>query len=85
MLEETIKQRTIEVVKQKDEAEKQRAEAEIQRAEAERQKILVEEKNRDITDSINYAKRIQTAVLQEEEYVSLHLPEHFISSNPKTL
>jgi serine phosphatase RsbU (regulator of sigma subunit) len=85
MLEQTIQQRTIEVVKQKDEAEKQRAEAEKQRAEAEKQKILVEEKNKSITDSINYAKRIQRALLQEEEYVSMHLPEHFILFKPKDI
>jgi len=78
MLEETIKQRTLEVVKEKDEAEKQRAEAE-------KQKILVEEKNKSITDSINYAKRIQRALLQEEEYVSMHLPEHFILFKPKDI
>ena len=71
MLEQTIKQRTLEVVKQKDEAEKQ--------------KILVEEKNKDITDSINYAKRIQRALLKEEEHVSKHLPEHFILFKPKDI
>jgi serine phosphatase RsbU (regulator of sigma subunit)/tetratricopeptide (TPR) repeat protein len=51
----------------------------------EKQKKLVEEKNRDIIDSINYAKRIQLALLKEEEHVSEHLPEHFILFKPKDI
>ncbi len=50
----------------------------------ERNKI-VEEKNKDILDSINYAKRIQTALLKEEERVSMHLPDHFILFKPKDI
>ena len=46
---------------------------------------VVEEKNKDITDSINYAKRIQRALLKEEEYVSKHLPDHFILFKPKDI
>lgn len=34
-------------------------------------------------DSIHYAKRIQNALLREEEHVSPHLPEHFIIFLPK--
>ena len=45
----------------------------------------MEEKNKDITDSINYAIRIQRALLKEEEYVSKHLPEHFILFKPKDI
>jgi len=50
-----------------------------------KQKKEVEEKNKDITDSINYAKRIQRALLKEEEYVSKHLPDHFILFKPKDI
>lgn len=46
---------------------------------------LVEDKNKDIIDSINYAKRIQKALLKEEKHVSLHLPEHFILFKPKDI
>lgn len=45
----------------------------------------VEEKNKDIIDSINYAKRIQEALLKEEEHISEHLPEHFILFKPKDI
>lgn len=46
---------------------------------------LVEDKNKDIIDSINYAKRIQVALLKEEKHVSKHLPEHFILFKPKDI
>jgi tetratricopeptide (TPR) repeat protein len=51
----------------------------------EQQRKIIEEKNKSITDSINYAKRIQDALLREEEHVSLHLPEHFILFIPKDI
>jgi serine phosphatase RsbU (regulator of sigma subunit) len=41
------------------------------------------EKHKEITDSINYAKRIQTALFKDEEYVSRHLPEHYILFKPR--
>jgi len=53
--------------------------------ETELQKKIIEEKNKDITDSIHYAKRIQDALLREEEHVSMHLPEHFILFIPKDI
>lgn len=50
-----------------------------------KQKITIEEKNKDIIDSINYAKRIQNALLKEEEHVSKHLPAHFVLFKPKDI
>lgn len=43
------------------------------------------EKNREIIDSIHYARRIQNALLKEEEHVSEHLPDHFILFKPKDI
>jgi serine phosphatase RsbU (regulator of sigma subunit) len=43
------------------------------------------EKHAEISDSINYAKRIQQALFREEEYVTPHLPEHFILFKPKNV
>jgi serine phosphatase RsbU (regulator of sigma subunit) len=51
----------------------------------ERQKAIVDEKQREIIDSITYAKRIQLALLKDEEHVSKHLPEHFIFYKPKDI
>jgi serine phosphatase RsbU (regulator of sigma subunit) len=58
---------------------------ENQKALVEDQKKIVEEKNKDIIDSINYAQRIQKALLKEEERVSMHLPDHFILFKPKDI
>ena len=46
-------------------------------------KNIIETKNKDITDSINYAKKIQDAILPEEEYISNALPNSFIFFKPR--
>lgn len=51
----------------------------------EKQSQIMHERNREITDSILYAAKIQQAILQEEEYVSKHLPEHFVLFKPKDI
>jgi serine phosphatase RsbU (regulator of sigma subunit) len=51
----------------------------------EQQKSLLEQRNKEIVESIRYAQRIQQAVLKEENYVSEHLPEHFIYYKPKDI
>ena len=43
------------------------------------------EKNKAITDSIHYAKRIQTALLTSETYIKKHLPDFFILNVPKDI
>jgi serine phosphatase RsbU (regulator of sigma subunit) len=45
----------------------------------------IEEKNREITDSIRYALRIQQAVLPQEEVYKEFMPEHFIFFRPKDI
>ncbi|MFB6258612.1 MAG: SpoIIE family protein phosphatase [Flavobacteriales bacterium] len=47
------------------------------------QKEQVEAAHQEINDSIDYAQRIQDALLQSEEYVSTHLPAHFILFKPQ--
>ena len=63
-LEQIVKERTEEVVRQKDE---------------------IAEKNESITASIEYAKRIQTAILPSSEYANEILPEHFILFRPRDI
>lgn len=41
-------------------------------------KEIISEKNKDISDNINYAKRIQNALMPTEEYLSKLLPESFL-------
>jgi serine phosphatase RsbU (regulator of sigma subunit)/Tfp pilus assembly protein PilF len=51
----------------------------------EHQKTLVEEKNKDITDSIHYAQRIQKAILPSAEYQKRLLPDSFTFFRPKDI
>jgi serine phosphatase RsbU (regulator of sigma subunit)/ligand-binding sensor domain-containing protein len=70
-LEATIKERTAEVVSQKEEIE--------------HQKEILEEKNQDIMDSIKYAKHIQDAILPEEEELKEEFSDAFILFRPKDI
>ena len=45
------------------------------------QKHLVEEKHKEITDSINYAERIQRSFLATKEHLNANLNEYFILFN----
>jgi len=73
----TNKQKKI-ISSQKDEVEKERHKAEVQ-------KDLVEEKNKEIMDSINYAKRIQSAILPPSKVVKEYLQDSFILYKPKDI
>ena len=64
ILEQIVRDRTSEVVRQKN---------------------IVEEKNATITDSIEYAKNIQQAVLPAEEDIAKHFQNHFILYEPKDI
>jgi serine phosphatase RsbU (regulator of sigma subunit) len=75
-LEGLVEERTKEVVIQKQDAEKQR---DI----AERQKELVEQAHREITDSINYAERIQRSFLATNDILDKNLEEYFVFFQPK--
>ena len=48
-------------------------------------KVELEEKNKDMTDSINYAKRIQEAILPSKEAIHAVFPESFILYKPKDI
>lgn len=54
-------------------------------AEIVKQKEEIEYKNRNITDSINYAKRIQEAILPHYEVMRSRFPESFILYKPKDI
>jgi serine phosphatase RsbU (regulator of sigma subunit)/tetratricopeptide (TPR) repeat protein len=49
------------------------------------QKQLVEEKNKSISDSINYAKRLQSAILPARERLQEVFPKHFLVYKPKDI
>ena len=48
-----------------------------------KQKLVIEEKQQEITDSINYAKRIQDAMMTSLVYLKDTLPKSFILFKPK--
>lgn len=56
-----------------------------QKSEVEKQKHIIEEKNKDITASINYAKRIQQAKLPKKEEIYSALPNCFVLFKPKDI
>ncbi len=54
-------------------------------AEITHQKEEIEEKNHHITSSIEYASRIQQALLPPEELITEYLPDHFILYKPRDI
>ncbi len=45
----------------------------------------IHRKNKDITDSINYARRIQNAILPTDDEFRKHLPQSFVLFRPKSI
>lgn len=58
---------------------------EEQKTEIAGQKKIVEEQHRDIVDSINYALRIQHAVMPSKEYLKELFPESFLIYKPRDI
>ena len=65
--------------------EKQNVQIKIQKEEIEKQRDLAHQQKKDITDSIEYAKRIQTALLPPLSFIRRSLPEHFILFKPRDI
>ncbi|RPH31864.1 MAG: PAS domain S-box protein [Bacteroidales bacterium] len=77
-----------ELAFQNEEKEKRADEliiANIQKEAEEKYKLLLEEKNLVITDSIIYARHIQRAILPRKEDIHSSLPESFIIYKPKDI
>jgi len=83
-LKVTRKQKTL-IEEQKLVVENQKEEVEAQRDIAHSQKLIVEEKNKEILESITYAKRIQEAILPPPRLVKEWLTESFIFYKPKDI
>lgn len=60
-------------------------ELDLRTSELVEQKEKMEEINKDLTDSINYAQRIQSAILPEEELVQRLFPRNFIMFKPRDI
>lgn len=70
---------------QRDKIEVQRDEIEAQRDLVTKQKDKILEHKQSITDSIQYASRIQTAILPPDEVIKYLLPKHFILYKPRDI
>ncbi len=57
----------------------------IQKQQVEVKNHIIEEKQKEIVDSINYAKRIQYALLAHQDFVNKFLPNNFILFKPKDI
>jgi serine phosphatase RsbU (regulator of sigma subunit) len=71
ILEETVQKRTLEISRQKDQINEQ--------------KVTIEEKNKDITDSIRAAKYIQDAVLPPTQILNTFFNDSFIIYWPRDI
>jgi ligand-binding sensor domain-containing protein/serine phosphatase RsbU (regulator of sigma subunit) len=60
-------------------------ELEIRTREVVEQKSLVDQKNKDITDSINYAYKIQSSLLPSLSEIRKHLPQFFVMYKPRDI
>ncbi|NNM95538.1 MAG: SpoIIE family protein phosphatase [Bacteroidia bacterium] len=56
-----------------------------QKAEVEHKNLVIEQKNKDIIDSITYAKRLQDAILPPLSLIEKHFPESFVLYKPKDI
>lgn len=91
-LEQIVKERTSKIEQQKEELTVQSESLKVANDEIvkinqilERQGGEMNKKNRALTDSLNYAKRLQGAVLPDSNYLKQVLPEHFILFQPKDI
>ncbi len=91
-LEQKVRDRTAEIMQQKEEIEAQRDAIEQQRnmlaeinGTLEQAYDEISAQKKQLTDSIVYAKRIQTAILPPDDFVQKCLPDCFILYKPKDI
>lgn len=77
-LEKIVEERTLEVKQQNISLESKNLEINSQRQ-------ILEEKHKEITDSINYAERIQRALLASKKMLDENLNDYFILFKPKDI
>jgi len=82
---ETLTQQNKEIIRQKNEIEEKNTALEQRKEEITQQKEEIEYKSKKLTDSIDYASRIQQALLPRMERIRKSLPESFIYLRPKDI
>jgi serine phosphatase RsbU (regulator of sigma subunit) len=81
-LEKMIQERTVEISEMNEELRQQNLSLASQRDEIQTQKDQIQQQKQAMTDSIEYARRIQTATLPPNEVVKYLFPKHFILFRP---
>ena len=72
-----------EISEKNEELNQQNEEITAQRDEIEKQKEVVEEIHHEISQSIDYAERLQGAILPESKILDKYVSEHFVLFKPK--
>lgn len=85
MLEQKVEERTREIMEKNIEIEQQLEEIAAQRDMLSATKFELERQNDNVTASINYAKRIQKAMLPQEERIKNVFRESFIVFKPRDI
>jgi serine phosphatase RsbU (regulator of sigma subunit) len=78
-----LEQKNMDIHLKKEEIVAQRDEIEAQRDELQKQNAMIAFQKKEIMDSINYACRIQTAIMPPDYFLKSLLPNHFIFYQPK--
>ncbi|MCU0472578.1 MAG: SpoIIE family protein phosphatase [Bacteroidales bacterium] len=81
----STRKKNLKLAESKKHIEKINADLEVTNAEVLKQKDIIEQKNQSITDSIQYASRIQTAVLPPVGFLTEWGLENFILYRPKDI
>ncbi len=84
-LEQKVIERTAKIEQQKEEIKAQKDEITAQRDEVILQRDYISSQNRQITDSINYAKNIQQAILPSISHLEQIFPKYFLFFKPKDI
>ncbi|MBA3664895.1 MAG: tetratricopeptide repeat protein [Bacteroidetes bacterium] len=79
------KKKNLIIQSQKEAVEKQKELVDEKNKIVEEQKLHIEEKHKEITDSINYAQRIQKAILPPPEYINQYIPYNLVLYKPKDI
>lgn len=66
-------------------SKKQNEIIQLQKEEVELKNEVIEEKQKEILDSIHYAKRIQSALLAHKDFIDAHLESNFVLFRPKDI
>lgn len=84
-LEDKVQERTQEILQNREEIQSQNEFLKAQRNELEATLALVNTQQKQILDSITYAKQIQTAILPSQEKMTHILPAYFVLFRPRDI